>query len=113
MRAARDAALENPKIPGDVLMRIMGGGGRRSQKKKRSFPQIDEKLEGHDNPCEISVEPIMACGFGACYGCVVPVRNDDGGTDDDFEYVKSCQEGPTFDIRDLVLAKMGGHFGML
>jgi hypothetical protein len=43
--AARDLAFENPKIPGDVLMRIMGGGGRRAQKRKRGFPQIDEKLE--------------------------------------------------------------------
>jgi hypothetical protein len=43
--AARDLAFENPKIPGDVLMRIMGGGGRRAQKRRRSYPQIDEKLE--------------------------------------------------------------------
>lgn len=43
--AARDLALENPKIPGDVLMRMMG---RRAQqpKRARAFPQIDEKLEG-------------------------------------------------------------------
>jgi hypothetical protein len=41
--AARDLALENPKIPSDVLMRMMGrrGGGER----KRSFPDLDEDLE--------------------------------------------------------------------
>ncbi len=41
--AARDAALENPKIPGDVLMRLMG----RRDRRKRSgplFPEIDEPL---------------------------------------------------------------------
>lgn len=42
--AARDLALEKPRIPGDVLMRMMGrrggGGGR-----ERLFPQIDAKLE--------------------------------------------------------------------
>jgi hypothetical protein len=46
--AARDLAFENPKIPPDVLMRIMGGGaGRRNRgrKRKRLFPQVDEKLE--------------------------------------------------------------------
>ena len=42
--AARDLAFENPKIPGDVLMRLMG---RRSgsRKRERPFPQIDEDLE--------------------------------------------------------------------
>ncbi len=42
--AARDLALENPKIPGDVLMRIMGRRGS-APKRKRRFPQLDEKLE--------------------------------------------------------------------
>lgn len=42
--AARDEALENPKIPGDVLMRIMG---RRQNREKTGpvFPEIDPKLE--------------------------------------------------------------------
>jgi len=42
--AARDLAFDNPKIPGDVLMRIMGRRGR-SGARERQFPQIDEKLE--------------------------------------------------------------------
>jgi len=42
--AARDLALENPRVPPDVLMRILGGGGRPSER-KRSFPQLDETLE--------------------------------------------------------------------
>jgi hypothetical protein len=42
--AARDAALENPKIPGDVLMRLMG---RRQNREKTGplFPEIDHGLE--------------------------------------------------------------------
>lgn len=43
--AARDLAFENPKVPPDVLMRIMGRGGRRARKRERRFPQIDETLE--------------------------------------------------------------------
>ncbi len=43
--AARDLALENPRVPPDVLMRVMGGGGRPSER-RRSFPQLDETLEG-------------------------------------------------------------------
>ncbi|MCZ6785167.1 MAG: hypothetical protein O7G30_17845 [Proteobacteria bacterium] len=42
--AARDLALENPKIPRDVLMRLMGRRGRRKPA-KRPFPEIDEDLE--------------------------------------------------------------------
>ncbi len=42
--AARDLALESPKIPGDVLMRMMGRSGQR-KKAKRPYPQLDEKLE--------------------------------------------------------------------
>jgi dihydroorotate dehydrogenase electron transfer subunit len=68
------------------------------------FKSIDQVLQGHTNPCEISVEPIMACGFGACYGCVVPKRDGD-----EFVYVKSCETGPTFEIRDLRIDLMGSH----
>lgn len=42
--AARDAALENPKIPGDVLMRLMGRRGR-SGRPEPAFPEIGEDLE--------------------------------------------------------------------
>jgi len=42
--AARDFALENPRVPPDVLMRLMGGGGRSSER-KRLFSQLDETLE--------------------------------------------------------------------
>ncbi len=42
--AARDEALENPKVPGDVLMGIMGRRGQR-EKTGPIFPEIDPKLE--------------------------------------------------------------------
>ncbi len=70
------------------------------------FKSIDKMLVDRENPCEISVEPIMACGFGACYGCVVPKRDGDG---DGFSYVKSCEVGPTFEIRDLRVDLMENH----
>jgi hypothetical protein len=42
--AARDLAFQNPRIPGDVLMRMMGRG-RGDRRRERLFPQIDETLE--------------------------------------------------------------------
>lgn len=44
-------------------------------------------------PCELSLESVMGCGIGICYGCSVEVRNPDGtaGT------VLLCKEGPVID----------------
>lgn len=43
--AARDLALEKPRIPGDVLMRMMGRNAGRRQRAERPFPMLDETLE--------------------------------------------------------------------
>jgi len=42
--AARDLALEHPKVPGDVLMRMMGRRGAR-HRPERPFPELDPGLE--------------------------------------------------------------------
>ena len=47
----------------------------------------------HDVPAQLALEAGMACGFGACYGCVVPVR--EGG------YVRICVDGPVLDAARL------------
>ncbi len=43
--AARDLALENPKIPGDVLLRMMGQGPARRRERVAHFPELDGDLE--------------------------------------------------------------------
>lgn len=43
----------------------------------------------HDVPAQLALEAGMACGFGACYGCVVPLR--EGG------YARICVDGPVLD----------------
>jgi hypothetical protein len=43
--AARDLALEKPKIPADVMMRMMGRTGRRGPAPERPYPMLDETLE--------------------------------------------------------------------
>ena len=42
--AARDLAFENPKIPGDVLARLMQGRGR--NRRPPLFPTLPDKVEG-------------------------------------------------------------------
>lgn len=43
-------------------------------------------------PCDVSLENGMACGFGACFSCVVPIREPDGSAD----LRRVCVEGPVF-----------------
>jgi len=44
-------------------------------------------------PVQLALEAGMACGFGACYGCVVPAR--------DGRYVRVCVDGPVLDGAEL------------
>ncbi len=44
-------------------------------------------------PAQLALEAGMACGFGACYGCVVPRRG--GG------YLRVCLDGPVIDAAEL------------
>lgn len=43
--------------------------------------------------CFVSLEERMACGVGACVGCVVQTV---GG------FMRVCKEGPVFDLRNIV-----------
>ncbi len=49
-------------------------------------------------PCQVSLEGYMACGVGACLGCVTPGKNRTA-ENPDFRCV--CAEGPVFDSREL------------
>jgi dihydroorotate dehydrogenase electron transfer subunit len=52
-----------------------------------------------DTPAQLALESGMACGFGACFGCVVPTR--DG-------YVRLCVDGPVLDAGRLESALFPG-----
>jgi dihydroorotate dehydrogenase electron transfer subunit len=52
-----------------------------------------------DVPAQLAMESGMACGFGACFGCVVPTR--DG-------YVRLCVDGPVMDAAELETALVAG-----
>ena len=47
--------------------------------------------------CQLSLEEIMACGVGACQGCACKVSSEDG-----FDYVRVCTEGPVFEAGEVV-----------
>ncbi len=49
----------------------------------------------HRIACQVAWEEVMACGFGACLVCAVPVRvgSEDPGA---WRWVRCCTEGPVF-----------------
>jgi dihydroorotate dehydrogenase electron transfer subunit len=51
-----------------------------------------ERVRRHRVPSELSLEAPMACGFGACYGCVVATVEG---------YRRVCLDGPVFDAATL------------
>lgn len=55
--------------------------------------------ERHGIDCDLSLENHMACGFGACFSCVAPIRQDDGSID----LRRVCVEGPIFPAKAVVL----------
>jgi NAD(P)H-flavin reductase len=50
-------------------------------------------------PAQLAMESGMACGFGACMGCVVQTKNG---------YVRLCVDGPIVDAADLETAWVPG-----
>jgi dihydroorotate dehydrogenase electron transfer subunit len=42
----------------------------------------------------VSVESVMACGFGICFGCAIKKRNAPG-------YFRVCKDGPIFKLSDI------------
>ena len=53
----------------------------------------------------VSLEPVMGCGMGGCYSCVVRVRRGGGS-----HFVRSCLDGPVFDASNVVWEALGqGH----
>jgi len=49
--------------------------------------------------CYLSLESRMACGFGACLGCVTRKKT----SDEKHPWFKVCHDGPVFDAATLML----------
>jgi dihydroorotate dehydrogenase electron transfer subunit len=63
-------------------------------------PQMLEAVRAlcaeRDIPAQLALEAGMACGFGACFGCVVPTKNG---------YIRLCVDGPVLDAADLQIVE--------
>lgn len=47
--------------------------------------------------CQVSMEERMACGIGACVGCVIKIKDGD-----DWAHKKVCKDGPVFDSKEVI-----------
>jgi len=54
---------------------------------------IAEISKSRKIPAQISMEEHMACGIGACLGCVIKTKEG---------YKRVCKEGPVFDVKEVI-----------
>ena len=55
-------------------------------------------LLANSNDGELSLDHLMCCGVGACFACVVKVKDDNP---DGWRYARTCNEGPVFRASDV------------
>jgi dihydroorotate dehydrogenase electron transfer subunit len=48
----------------------------------------------HDTLAQLSMESLMACGIGACFGCALPASTP--GSPESESFVHVCEDGPIF-----------------
>jgi dihydroorotate dehydrogenase electron transfer subunit len=63
---------------------------------------VSQKSESLGLDCYVSLENKLACGLGACLGCSIPVKSDDGS----IIYERVCTEGPVFDASRVAFDKI-------
>ncbi|MEK7578346.1 MAG: dihydroorotate dehydrogenase electron transfer subunit [Patescibacteria group bacterium] len=73
--------------------------------------EIGHISQKYNIPAQVSLEAHMACGIGACMGCVIKTQNSKLKTQNDnaklkmkneFEYKRVCKEGPVFDASEVI-----------
>lgn len=58
---------------------------------------VAQMAEHYQLPCQVSLEEYMACAVGGCAGCVVKVKQKQGGN----AMKRVCVDGPVFDAREV------------
>jgi NAD(P)H-flavin reductase len=95
-RVATDDGATGHKGPVTDLLRAELGCDPRAEVYACGPPPMLEAVRqicaDADVPAQLALESGMACGYGACFGCVVPTKNG---------YVRLCVDGPVLDAADL------------
>ena len=64
--------------------------------------KMAEMQELKDRPVHISLEIMMGCGRGLCYGCTIKPRQG---------LKKVWQDGPVFDLKDILWDELSPSHG--
>ncbi|MBU0951260.1 MAG: dihydroorotate dehydrogenase electron transfer subunit [Elusimicrobia bacterium] len=71
---------------------------------KPMLKEVIKITEKNSLKCFISLEEKMACGVGACRGCVTKVKNFQSKYAlEEFVYKTVCKDGPVFDSKEIIL----------
>jgi dihydroorotate dehydrogenase electron transfer subunit len=57
------------------------------------YKAMAQMPELKDKPVQLSLEIMMGCGVGVCYGCTIKTRSG---------LKQVCQDGPVFDLEDII-----------
>jgi dihydroorotate dehydrogenase electron transfer subunit len=94
--ATDDGSAGERALVTELLARELDGGGPPATVYACGPPPMLEAVRAlcaeRDVPAQLALESGMACGFGACFGCVVPTRSG---------YVRLCVDGPVLDAAQL------------
>ncbi len=98
--ATEDGSIGPPQRVTDLLSRILGDDSSVSVVCCGPEPMMEAvaRLTAERGvECLVSLETPMACGIGICFSCVAKV-----GTPSDWDYKRTCVEGPVFNARDII-----------
>jgi len=59
---------------------------------------LQDILQGKNIPAIALMEEIMACGIGACMGCVLKIKEASNA----FTYKRVCSDGPAFNLMEVI-----------
>jgi len=105
--ATNDGSYKYKGLVTDLLEKIIKEGWLPDQifacgPKLKLKKIVKISLNAHIN-CQVSLEERMACGIGACLGCVCKIKTKDKKGDKvKYEYKRVCVDGPIFEGSEVV-----------
>jgi len=100
--ATDDGSLGHHGRVTDILKEVLSGSHSKCRiaccGPEPMMEAVSEVANSFGVQCEVSLETPMACGIGICFTCVAKVKQEDG----QWDYQRTCVEGPVFDAEKIV-----------
>jgi dihydroorotate dehydrogenase electron transfer subunit len=94
--ATEDGTLGETGSVADLLSQVVEATGAQviyAAAGRQTLRRISEFCSERQIPSQVAVEEEMACGFGLCFTCTVPVIRKDGSG---YDHLRACIDGPVF-----------------